>query len=308
MSAADLYRFVLGKPVVPAPCDSLEAFWAASGDIRRRFVAPIDGAVAGGFAADRLAYAFASGYEAAVHAMVPSLEMGRVASFCVTEEAGNHPRAIRTTLAAGARGRVVLRGKKRWSTMGPVADVLVVVATAGDREDGRPELKAVLVPRDAGGLAVTTMPPTPFVPEVPHAELVLDGVDLSDRAVLEGDGYAEFVKPFRTVEDLHVQAAALGYLLSVAGRCGFPLELRERLVALVAAARSIASLDPKLAETHITLAGLLSEIAEASLALEPHWALVDDAERERWYRDRVLVQVASKARQKRRERAWERYS
>src|SRR4029079_11652844 len=118
------------------------------------------------------------------------------------------------------------------------------------------------IPRDARGLTITTMPPTPFVPEVPHAELSLAGVELDASAVLPGDGYADFVKPFRTVEDLHVRAGALGYLLSVAARFGFPLELRERLVASVAAARSIALMDPRRPETHVSLAGLLSGLAE----------------------------------------------
>jgi hypothetical protein len=150
------------------------------------------------------------------------------------------------------------------------------------------------------------MPPTPFVPEVPHAELILDGVELDAHGILPGDGYSDFVKPFRTIEDLHVQAAVLGYLLSVAARSGFSDAHRERLVSLVLAALAVAALDPNRPETHVALAGLLTEIAEAQTVIEPEWAHVDDAERERWYRDRALVQVASKARQKRRERAWER--
>jgi hypothetical protein len=190
--------------------------------------------------------------------------------------------------------------------MAPLADVLVVVAKAGAAEDGRPNLKAVVVSRGTPGLTVTTMAPTPFVPEVPHAELSLVGVELGVDAVLTGDGYADYVKPFRTVEDLHVQAAGLGYSLSVAARFGFPVEFRERMVALVLSARSLARVDPRRPETHVALAGLLSEIAEVNVALEPHWASAPDSERERWYRDRVLVQVASKAREKRRERAWER--
>jgi acyl-CoA dehydrogenase len=305
MSAEGLLEHVLGEPRLVLAGDGLERFWGATRADREKFTLPIDAAVAGGFSADRLAYAFASGYEAALHALVAELDRALVGSFCVTEEAGNHPRAIQTVVESGA-SRVVLRGKKRWSTMAPLADVLVVVARAAVGTDGRPNLKAVMVPRAARGLTVTTMAPTPFVPEVPHAELSLDGVELDESAVLPGDGYADFVKPFRTVEDLHVRAAALGYLLSVAARFGFPREFRERLIALVVAARSIAVLDSRKAETHIALAGFLSEIAEVDASLEPHWARVEDAERQRWYRDRMLVQVASKARDRRRERAWER--
>lgn len=308
MSATDLLSLLVSESPGGLPGDSLETFWSASESMRARFTAPIECAVAGGFFGDRLACAFAAGYQAALHVLVPALPPTAIASFCVTEEAGNHPRAIQTSIETVNSGRVVVRGKKRWSTMAPLADTLVVVAKSGTAEDGRPTLWAVLVPKSAEHLTATTMAPTPFVPEVPHAELVLDGVELGVEAILAGDGYASFVKPFRTIEDLHVQAAVLGYLSSVAARWGFSDAHRERLVALVCSALSVASLDPGRPETHVALAGLLAEIADVHAALESEWVHVDDTERERWYRDRALVQVASKAREKRRERAWERLS
>jgi hypothetical protein len=286
----------------------MEAFWHASEGMRSRFGAPIERAVAGGFFGDRLACAFASGYQAALHVLVPALPADSVASFCVTEDTGNHPRAIQTTIETVASGKIIVQGKKRWSTMAPLADTLVTVTKSGVDDEGRPKLWAVVIPKSSRGLTVTTMPVTPFVPEVPHAELVLDRVELRADAILAGDGYASFVKPFRTIEDLHVQAAVLGYLLSVAARWGFADGHREQLVALVLSALSLSALDPASPATHVALAGLLTEIADLHTIIEPEWAHVDDAERERWYRDRALVQVASKARQKRRERAWERLS
>jgi alkylation response protein AidB-like acyl-CoA dehydrogenase len=308
MSGSDLLALLVSENPAGSPGDDLGAFWRASESLRAGFALPIERAVAGGFFGDRLACAFASGYQAALHVLVPALPPTAVASFCVTEEAGNHPRAIQTSIETVTSGRVVVSGRKRWSTMAPLADTLVVVAKSGTGEGGRPTLWAVAVPKVSDRLTVTTMAPTPFVPEVPHAELVLDGVELGADAILAGDGYASFVKPFRTIEDLHVQAAVLGYLLSVAARWGFPDVHRERLVALVCSALSIAPLDPGRPLTHVALAGLLAEIADLHATLEAEWVHVDDSERERWYRDRALVQVASKAREKRRERAWERLS
>jgi acyl-CoA dehydrogenase len=308
MSALELLAVLVSESPAASSGDGIAAFWRASESVRSQFATPVERAVAGGFFGDRLACAFASGYQAALHALVPALPADAVASFCVTEEAGNHPRAIQTTIETVSSGKIIVRGKKRWSTMAPLADTLVAVTKSGIDDQGRPKLWAVVIPKDSRGLVVTTMPPTPFVPEVPHAELVFDRVELRADAILAGDGYANFVKPFRTIEDLHVQAAVLGYLLSVAARWGFSDEHRERLVALVLSALSLSKLDPGRPETHVALAGLLTEIADIHTAIEPEWAHVDDAERERWYRDRALVQVASKARQKRRERAWERLS
>ncbi|HEX3597955.1 MAG TPA: acyl-CoA dehydrogenase family protein [Polyangiaceae bacterium] len=299
----ELLRFLLRErpPVVEAT--ELAQFWASTAEVRRRFALPFDRAVAGGRVADRLGFAFASGYEAALHALVPALPPDAIAGFSVTEEHGNHPRNIQARLERNADGHL-LSGKKRWTTMGPLSDVLVVVAATGEVTEGRPELRAALVPRDARGLSVLEMPATAFVPEVPHAELVLERVSVAESAVLPGDGYADYVKPFRTVEDVHVNAAVLGYWLSVAVRNGWPDTLLERLSAAVATLRTVASLDPRRAETHVVLSGLLEQMGELAGAAEPSWSLASDTERERWYRDRVLTQVASKARQRRRERAF----
>jgi hypothetical protein len=78
------------------------------------------------------------------------------------------------------------------------------------------------------------MPPTRFVPEVPHARLAFDGVAVAHEDVLPGDGYERYIKPFRSVEDIHVTAAVLAYLLAEAGRRGWPASWRERaLIALL---------------------------------------------------------------------------
>jgi hypothetical protein len=148
------------------------------------------------------------------------------------------------------------------------------------------------------------MPQTAFVPEVPHAEIVFDGVLLDEAALLPGDGYADYVKPFRSVEDLHVNAAVLGYLLSVALRNGWSDALVARATAVLACGRTLAALDPRSAETHVALAGFLDEARALAEEAESSWSQAGDSERERWYRDRALTQVASRARQQRRERAF----
>jgi acyl-CoA dehydrogenase len=149
------------------------------------------------------------------------------------------------------------------------------------------------------------MPPPPFVPEVSHAELTFARVRIPESAVLSGDGYTDYTKAFRTVEDLHVNAAVLGHFLGMALAHGFPKVVADRLVASLLLARGMAALDPKAPETHVALAGMLAEIATLAADLEPCWQLAGDAAKERWYRDRALVQVAGKARETRRERAWQ---
>ena len=178
-----------------------------------------------------------------------------------------------------------------------------MVASTGE-DGGKNRLRVVRVRADAPGLRLhpTT---APFVPEIPHAEVELDGVIATDADLLPGDGYDAYLKPFRTIEDVHVHAALAGYLIGVARRRRLPARPAvERLLGLAAATRSLAHADPKAATTHAALAGVLDLAARLVAELEPLWAAAPDDEWARWQRDRPLLRVAGTARAARRERAW----
>jgi acyl-CoA dehydrogenase len=280
----------------PPAVDSLTAWWAATLSDRTASAFTIDRALRGGALADRLGYAFASGYGEALRALVPGL--AGVAALCVTEAGGNHPKAIETTLTAVDGGGFELTGHKKWATVGSLADSLLVCATIGDHR-----LRMVRVRADAPGLTITPSS-TPFVPEIPHAEIKLDRVRVSEADILPGDGYADYVKPFRTVEDLHVHAALLGYLVGVASRRSMPRDNIERLLALAVTVRAAALADAKLPITHAVIAGAFELVAREVAAIEALWSASPDDEWQRWQRDRMLLQVASKAREARRDKAW----
>ncbi|MFN7145045.1 MAG: acyl-CoA dehydrogenase family protein, partial [Myxococcota bacterium] len=202
----------------PAVYPTLPAFRAAWHAAAAGWDTPVDRALIGGGSADRLGYAFAAGYTSALERLVPGL-VG-AACLCVTEEGGAHPRAIRarlTPLDAGWR----LDGKKRWATLAGEGDTLLVAASTGHEGDHN-VLRLARVPADAPGVTLTALPPTPFTPEIPHYEVTLDGVVLPHDALLPGDGWTAYVKPFRTVEDAHVCAAATAYLLGVARTHAWP--------------------------------------------------------------------------------------
>jgi len=256
------------------------------------FEIPVDRAIAAGAAADRLGFAFAGGYTAALQALVPGLT--GVAALCATEEGGNQPKHIRTTLAGGE-----LTGKKKWATGADRAATLLVVASVGE-EAGRNRLRVVKVRTDAPGVTMRATS-APFVPEIQHAEVDLDHVRVADEDILPGDGYDDYLKPFRTVEDAHVHAALAGYVFAVARRHAWQ-PIAERAAALALATREVALADPKSPQTHVALAGIISLasalVAEIDVAWQP------DEEHQRWQRDRPLLKVAASARAARRERAW----
>jgi acyl-CoA dehydrogenase len=271
---------------------------------------PIARAIAGGFAADRVAWAFASGYQAALRAMVPDLPDNALAAFCVTEEAGNRPRAIRTTITHLRDGGVSISGAKRWTTLGPASTLLLVVAREADPAKGdvageRPKLRVARVPSGAPGLSLIDMPAMRFVPEVPHARVQLDDVRLPASALLPGDGYATCVKPFRTLEDTHVTAAVLAYLLHEARARDWPAPLRERIVATLTALAAVAADRVDSPENHVALEGALRWAHMVYDEAGALWATAADVAAARWQRDAALFAVAAMARRLRAARAWE---
>jgi acyl-CoA dehydrogenase len=302
MSLEPLLRYLASEPPAPLVVADLPGFWNAVKPLGERFPAPAAVAAARGFRADRLGYAFAAGYHAALRALVPELAADHIICFCATERGGNHPRAIQTRLTPAGDG-FTLVGEKCWATLAPLAREALVVASRGD-EGGKNRLAVVRVPLAAPGVTISPLSQTPFVPEVPHASVEFDLLLPSD-AVLPGDGYDRYLKPFRTVEDLHVHLALLGHLVSIARRAAAEAPV-ERAFALVAAASALSREDPLAPAVHLALGGVIAESRRLLDDLAPALAGLPEPERARFERDRALLDVAGKARSARRESAWRR--
>lgn len=277
------------------------AGWMAAHRAARLERSPIDAALLGGAAADRVAFAFAAGYAAALRALCPTLPAGALAAFCATESGGVHPRAIATRLDAAAR---TVTGHKRFVTFAEHADTLLVVASEGAGDDGKNRLRVAVVDAHGDGVTLSPLPPTPFTPEMGHAEVSFQAAPV--REVLPGDGYERYLKPFRTLEDVHVHAALLGHLAAAAHRRAWPSVFQERVLAAIATTRALAAADPSAPGTHLALAGALAAARVLVDESSAHWASGDAETAARWERDRVLVMVADKARTARTASAWSR--
>jgi acyl-CoA dehydrogenase len=305
---SDLLDLLLSPPPAAQDCPDIAAWWPIHQRTVQRWSRPIERAIGGGAVADRAGWAFASGYQAALRALLPELPDDTVAAMCVTEEAGNQPKAIRSTLSQAGLGSLRLDGSKRWTTLGPASGLLLVAAVdAREPAAERPRIRVVRVPTGAAGVSLQPMPETRFVPEVPHARLRFEGVSLPQEALLPGDGYDAYVKPFRSIEDTQVSAAVLAYLLAESLRRGWARDWSERALAVLLAFSALAETDPRAPSTHLALTGALAWahalFAEAGtlFAQGPQ-----DASAGRWARDATLMQVAGAVRAQRAARAWER--
>ena len=299
-----LLQRVLQHAPTPAPIADLATWWLQYAMAVQGMTRPIERAVAAGFAADRLGYAFAAGYTEALQQLLPALGNTR-AALCATESGGAHPRAMKTYVQE-SHAALRLSGDKTFVTLGTHAATLLVVASEGQDAQGRNRLAVYRIPADRAGVTLTPLPSTAFAPEIPHAALHLHEVVVTPEERLPGDGYERYLKPFRTVEDLHVYAALLGWLLQVARRAGWPRLIVQELLLLIAATCALGPAAPDAAATHLALGGLLASARRLREEIGPHWQLVDPTTRALWERDRPLLEVAGKARAQRLEVAWER--
>lgn len=299
----DLARLLLSGSTARTPISSLDGWWEGHRASTGTFAAPIDRAIVGGFMADRLGYAFASGYREALVALLPSLAHDGVTILSATEAGGVKPSAIKTSLEERDDHQLVLRGEKKWATLATRADHLLVAAARGTDERGRTRLVMVRVPTTRAGVSLRAMPPPSFTPEIPHAEVSLVDVEVDPSEVLPGDGWDAYLKPFRTVEDTFVHAALVGYAIGAARRASLPRGIVEEAFSLVALTRALAAADPRDAGTHVALAGAIDAAKRFVARLDDAWTSAGD-ERDRWLRDRPLLSVASSARALRAEAAW----
>ena len=287
------------------PCESVAAWWTRHRAIAGEHPDPVHQAIIGGFVADRIGWAFASGYQAALRALFPEAPRDRICALCVTEADGNSPKAIKSSLAKTG-GDWTLNGSKCWTTLGPEGALFYVAARDESASGNRASIRIARVDSNAQGLKIEIMPATRFVPEVPHAQLRFENLKIDGSAILQGDGYDRYVKPFRTVEDIHVQAAVLSYLMREGQRLAWPQGWLERLSAVLASLARIADMPAAEAETHIALAGALALSAGLVAEANEFWQHAPaDPAAQRWRRDRELLQVASAAREQRTRRAWE---
>jgi alkylation response protein AidB-like acyl-CoA dehydrogenase len=288
---------------VARPCESVADWWPRHRAIATEHPSTIQQAIVGGFVADRVGWAFASGYQAALRSLFTDAPNDKLCALCVTEADGNSPKAIRSTLT-GSAGGWILNGAKKWTTLGPDGALFFVAARDEAASGERAAIRLAKVASNSPGLDIQNMPATKFVPEVPHAQLKFENVKVE--ALLPGDGYDLYVKPFRTVEDIHVQAAILAYLMREAQRLGWPEHWIERLSALLAALATLSDMPPAHAETHVGLAGALRISAGLIEEADALWLKsATDPATLRWQRDKTLLTVAGKTRELRTQRAWE---
>ena len=255
-----------------------------------------------GCRSDRVAWAFSAAYQWAIRSLIPDYQSSRdILALCITESGGGHPRNIKASLSGSENGWL-LSGQKQFVSGGTGADILLIAVNAGVQQDGRPQLKMLQLAADTPGLPLEHMPVLNIVPEVPHARIIMDQIPIPEAAILPGDGYSGYIRPFRMCEDLHVQAALLGMVV----RKSFDSQRLEQVEQAVALYHLLQGCQQ---QSEFPAAGLAMSGAEPWLKIllkQTTGLMTCDEERVAWQRDCQLLNIAGKAREQRqlKARAW----
>jgi len=269
---------------------------------------PVDRAIAGGFLANCPAFAFAAGYWAALHRLLPDLPSTPVPALCISEKHGAHPAGIQCQLEKkGAKW--LLDGKKHFVTCGREAELLLVAASTGVDSDGKNQLRLVQVGAQQAGITFLQLDkPLAILPEISHCQIEFTKVRLSPDQILPGDGYQAYIKPFRTIEDLHVMAAILGYIMRIGTLYDWPQPSKEQLFSQLLTIRAISLADYAAPETHIATGGAFASLQTYLQNLETCWRLVDKSIHSAWLRDQAVLNIAADACARRLSAAWQQFT
>ena len=232
-----------------------------------------------GSAADDLAWVFMAGYQAAIRAVFPGVDLPGWAAFAVSEDRSETSPLPGVSWQAHPRG-MVLTGFKTWVAGVDHIDHLIV------RARGASPLYLIMA-RAANGLTLTRHPTPAFLPALSQGQAELNEVVVTSEQQLDD----KLVASFADCESLYIYVAFLAMLQST-----LPAHaVHEALLSKVDAALQLAvSLDP--------LQGSLAQMAQLDdQVLHIRQQLTRDvyAGDERWARDEKLIAMYSRGVQRR---------
>ena len=227
-------------------------------------------AVQGGLLADRLAWVFVAGYQAALRRTFPDQAYSGWAAFAVSEDRRGDPPLPGVDYQRLENG-FAISGHKTWVAAVNSVEHLIIKAGAGERA------LYFNLPRSTQGLEFSSRPAS-FLGEMSQGSAHLSEVNLPTDAAIDARAVAQFGQR----EALYIYLAFLAY----AGR----VWLRDR--AQDDCLRLIQRLDQALAESHLPLA----EVKALDIAVQSILSTIAPkagAANERWAKDQRLISMYS---------------
>lgn len=180
---------------------------------------PLPLAVAGGMIADRLAWVFQAGYQAACRDAFPEIRSRGWIAYAASEDRKGAPPLPGVTLADGR-----LFGSKTWVAAAGSLDQLAIKLGSG------PSARYLLVPRDAPGLTLMPGDRPSFLADLSQGQAHFEGTPLVATADLDPGR----IRQFSLIEPLHIYAAFCGFVIGSTDEPALTERARDCLAAIAA--------------------------------------------------------------------------
>ncbi len=238
-------------------------------------------AIAGGLCADRLAWVFIAGYQAAIRCTFPDAPLSGWAAFAVSEDRQPNNPLPGVTAQHDSQGQV-LSGHKTWVAAVDQIDHLIL------KSGRRGEAQYFQLARDEPGLELTLRPAGSFLAELSQGAAHLNDVKVAKRQLLDDSQVALFGPR----EALFIYAAFCAFVLAKSPdptqreRCRAML---RRVPALLASGFSSAADVSAFKQLDADVQQLLTDIETDGFPRNASWS-----------QDRGLISMYSKGIQARR--------
>jgi hypothetical protein len=161
------------------------------------------------------------------------------------------------------------------------------------------------MPATAEGVSMNPRNPAAFMPELPAARMQLQDVVLDASAMLPGDGWTDYARPFGALEELYVSAALMGYLVREGRARDWPQALLRQMLAAITLLERIAA-EAGSNQSMVLLAGATEWVRTLLTRATAQWAeQPDDEAGQRWVRDQTVQRMWAASGAKRGDRAWQ---
>ena len=234
---------------------------------------PLAMAITGGAIADRLAWVFVAGYQAANRRVFPELPVDGWAGYLVSEDRKGELPGV---TAEPNDGGFVLNGHKTWVAASDHVQHLVVSVGKGD------ERRFFFVDRNTEGVAIVSYDRASYLGDMSQGRATFEGVAVAPSNVVTDHA-------FGNAEPLYVLTAAAAFILSHTRSRGGPTSLEGRALATVAAAAALSEADPTDSQVTLGLVGVAAGVDAVATEFEAFLAETDKALLERWSTDRRLI-------------------
>jgi acyl-CoA dehydrogenase len=253
----------------------------------------------GGFFANSVGQAFVNGYEVAIQRLTGIDTRESIAAFCVTENKSTHPTSMLSCLTVDKKGNYTLSGKKDFVTLAGDAKKLFVAVNFGVSAAGQKIIKLVEVNVASSGVSIQLLPELPFVPDVTHGVVNFDSVVIEASNILSGDGYSDYVKPFRWFEDINVFMSVSAYLFKLTLAFDWPEDAKVEMISLLTSLSGLHKMKADDPVAHIVMFNQTEALDKWLERYDEAWNAVTEDVVLCWKRDIALLKIATRARKAR---------